>query len=294
MFAVKRLMGVDPATGQSSPMLQQQLFREMCANPVLGGFVAAQGSELLNLGAKTLGPLMSTIGTRVRWLLSDPRIVDILSGPSDFSLEEIGRGKEPLSIYVTPCRGDRSTDAFLRMFLELAVLVLQQRQWTPERPILLIADEVPSWGETQVDTLRSALNVLRDKKVICWLYAQNYAQLIDRVGKEGAAEMLSATTAQVFGVRDGETVEMTRNRLGKTTIRRAGGGRFEEVFVADSDAIYDELSPKSPLQYVFPFSGRPMRLYRAAFTAAQTAEGLRVRGLNYQGHFDVGLKPFGS
>jgi type IV secretion system protein VirD4 len=294
IHATKRLLGVDPATGKSSPKLQEQLFLEMTQNPKLGGYIAAQGAELLTLGAKTLGPLMSTIGTGTRWMLSDPRIVEVLSGPSDFSLDDVGRGPHPLSVYVTPRRGDASTDAFLRMFLELAVLVFQERTWTPDRPVLLLADEVPSWGDQQVNTLRRALNVLRDKKIVCWIYAQSYAQLIDRLGKEGAAEMLSATTAQFFGVRDHVTAELIRDRLGKTTIVRPGCSKPEEVYVADTDAIYDELSPGSPLQYVFPYSSRPARLYRASYIDANTSEGLKVRGLNYPGHYDVGLPPFNS
>lgn len=290
-YATQRLLGVDPATRRSSPKNQVRLFKEMMLNPRLGGYIAAQGAELYNLGEKTLGPLTNTIGTRLRWMLSDPRICDILTGPSDFSMDDFGRGATPLSCFVTPSRGDRSTEAFLQMFLELAVLMFQQRQFVPARPILLIADEVPSWGEEQVDTLRKAMNILRDRKIVCWLYGQSYSQFVDLVGEHGAAEMLSATTLQAFGVRDKITSEMLRDRVGRTTVRR-GGAMREEVFLADTDAIYDELAAGSALQYVIPYSGRPLRLYRPGFVTAKTKEGLSVRGLGYAGHYDDGLLPY--
>lgn len=296
VFTTQRLLGLDPATGQANPKNQDRLFREMMCNPQLGGFIAAQGAELFNLGQRTLGPMMSTIGTRTRWMLSDSRIKYILSGPSDFSIGELGFGGSPLSVYVTPSRGDKSCEAFLRMFLELSVLMFQKRTEEATKPVLILADEVPSWGEEQIDMLRRALNILRDKKIVCWLYGQSYSQFVNLVGEEGAAEMLSATTLQVFGARDKLTVEMLRERLGRTTIKRRkklfGESEKEEVYVADTDAIYDELSPASPLQYVIPYAGRPHRLYRPGFISAHTSEGLNVRGLNYDGHFDTGLKPY--
>ncbi len=294
--ATERLLGIDPKTGRSHPQLQERLFKEMMHNPHLGGFIAAQGAELYNLGEKTLGPLMSTIGTRTRWMLADTRVRDLLSGPSDFSLEEFGAAGPPLSVFVTPVRGDKSTQAFLRMLLELSVLMFQQRRVRPSRRVLLLADEVPAWGEEQVNTLRASMNILRDQLVSVWLYGQSYSQLVHLCEEQGAAEILSACCLQVFGCRDKPTVEMIRDRLGKTTIRRRDGWgqppRREEVCLADTDAIYDELSPASPLQYVFPFAGRPVRLYRPGFLSTQTREGLVVRGLNYEGHYDTGLDPY--
>lgn len=296
VHATERLLGIDPSTGRSHPKNQDRLFKEMMCNPTLGGFVAAQGAELFNLGDKTLGPLMSTIGTRTRFMLADPRIRDILTGPSDFSIDEFGRGVTPLTCYVTPVRGDKSTEALLRMFLELSVLFFQGRDFVPENPVMMICDEVPAWGEEQVHTLRRALNILRDKKIVCWLYAQSASQLIDIVGEEGLNEMLSASLLQVFGVRDKRTGELIRDRLGRTTIRRKAGRRsdaqYEEVFVADLDAIYDELAPGSPIQYVVPYSGRPIRLERSGIASVRTREGLNARGLAYEGHFDVGLRTY--
>lgn len=294
--ATERLMGIDPATGKSDPKLQKRLFLEMMHNPHLGGFIAAQGAELYNLGEKTLGPLMSTIGTRTRWMLGDRRVRAMLSGPSDFSLDELGAGGPPLSVFVTPVRGDKSAQAFLRMFLELSVLMFQQRREAPTKRILLLADEVPAWGEEQVNLLRSSMNILRDRKTTIWLYAQSYGQLVDLCGEQGAAEILSASCVQTFGCRDKSTVEMIRDRLGKASIRRrdkrGGAPRIDEVYVADTDAIYDELCPSSPLQYVFPYAGRPIRLARVGYTAISTREGLSVPGLNYAGHYDVGLRPY--
>ncbi|TWT96902.1 Type IV secretory system Conjugative DNA transfer [Botrimarina colliarenosi] len=294
--ATERLMGIDPATGKSNPKLQERLFLEMMHNPHLGGFIAAQGAELYNLGEKTLGPLMSTIGTRTRWMLGDKRVREMLSGPSDFSLEELGAGGPPLSVFVTPVRGDKSSQAFLRMLLELSVLMFQQRREPPKKRVLLLADEVPAWGEEQVNLLRSSMNILRDRKVTVWLYAQSYGQLVQLCDEQGAAEILSASCVQLFGCRDKCTVDMIRDRLGKTVIRRNSGkgpAKFEEVYVADTDAIYDELSPASPLQYVFPYAGRPMRLGRVGYTSIRTREGLVLPGLNYQGHYDVRLRPYG-
>jgi hypothetical protein len=150
VFVTKRLLGIDPVTNRASEALTMRLFREMALNPSLGGFIAGQGAKLVSLGERTMGPLMKTIENGLRWVLGDPRMRKVLEGPADFSLEEFGRGKTPLTAFVTPVRGDRSTDAFLSCFLSLALLVWQQRSWTPERPIALVADEVPNWGGEKV------------------------------------------------------------------------------------------------------------------------------------------------
>jgi hypothetical protein len=291
VFATQRLMGIDPATGQASPALRKRLFQEMALNPNLGGYVAGQGAELLSLEERTLGNLMSTVGNGTRWMLGDPRMRSMLTGRSDFSLDEVGRGKTPLTVYVTPIRGDQSSEAFLRVFLQLALLVWQERDWTPERPIALVADEVPNWGRDQVELLARSLNILRDKRVVSFIYGQSLAQFLSILGPSGLQEMISATTLQAFGVRDQTTLEILRNRLGQTTVRRGGGKAT--VWVADTDAIYDELAPSSPLTYVFPYqTGRAMRLHRAAFIDTRTREGLHAPWIDYRGHYDTGLTAY--
>jgi hypothetical protein len=293
VFATQRLMGIDPATGKSHPKLRQRLFQEMTLNPHLGGYIAGQGAELLSLEERTLGNLMSTVGNGTRWMLGDPRMRSMLTGQSDFSLDEVGRGKTPLTIFVTPIRGDESSEAFLRVFLQLALFVWQERDWTPERPIALVADEVPNWGTDQVQTLAKSLNILRDKRVVSFIYAQTLAQFVTILGVSGLQEMLSATTLQAFGVRDATTLEILRDRLGQTTVKSARG--MGTVWVADTDAIYDELAPSSPLTYVFPYqSGRAMRLARAAFVDTHTREGLHAPAIDYRGHFDAGLPAYSA
>lgn len=294
VFVARRLLGIDPTTGKATAEAMMRLFKEMSLNPSLGGYVAAQGAKLASLGERTLGPLMKTVENGVRWILADPRMREVLEGPSDFSLEEFGRGKRRITAFVTPIRGDRSTEAFLSCFLSLALLVWQQRDWTPERPIALIADEVPNWGgESQVRRLTDAFNILRDKKVVPFVYGQTLAQFLSLIGSTGLDEMLAASTLCVFGVRDKTSLEFLRDRIGMTTVTR--NGRREAVFVTDTDAIASELSPGSPLQYVFPYEvGQPMRLGRAAYADILTREGLHAPAINYAGHFDYGLPSYAS
>jgi hypothetical protein len=155
-----------------------------------------------------------------------------------------------------------------------------------------VADEVPNWGgEAQVRRLTDSFNILRDKKVVPFVYGQSLAQFLSLLGPTGVDEMLSAATLRAYGVRDKTSLEYLRDRIGQTTVRR--DGRRETVYVADTDAIARELAPGSPLQYVFPYEvGRPMRLLRAAYVDVRTREGLHAPSLPYDGHFDHGLPPY--
>jgi type IV secretory pathway TraG/TraD family ATPase VirD4 len=130
---------------------------------------------------------------------------------------------------------------------------------------------------------------MRDVNVRLWSYAQNYLQLTQMFGVDGAQEMLSACALQVFGCSDPGTRQMIRDRLGQTTIRRhtPGGGVHNEVTpLVSDDAIDRELRVSSPLQYVIAPHLPPMRLGRVAHKALVTKEGLRLEGLPLEGHYD--------
>jgi hypothetical protein len=294
VYVAQRILGIDPATGKSDPKASMAFFRAMAANPALGGHIAAQGSILMGLNERTLTPLLKTVENALRWILGDPRMRDILQGPSDFSLEELGRGPHPFSVFATPVRGDKSTGRFLACLLALALLVFQQRESAPKRKVALVCDEVPNWSDAAlIKKLAQSVNILRDVQTVPFIVGQSAAQFIRLLGREGFDELLSASVLTAFGVRDKTTLEYLRDKLGRTTIRR--NGRREEVYLADTDAIAAELAPSSPLQYVFPYeTGSAMRLGRAACVDVVTSEGLHAPALNYEGCFDHGLPRYTS
>ncbi len=295
IHCIRLLLGVDPRTAMASPKLQERLFKRMMRCPAMGGMIAKEGLALWDLlqSPRSFAPLMKTIGTKVGWLLANKELCDLLTAPPAFRLSEIGRGPHPLAVFVQPPRGDKSSQAILSIFLELLVMVLQQRAEPSKRRILIYLDELPQWSPENIDLVIRSLNILRDLNVSISLYFQSIGQIESLTSKATVAAMAGACAMQFLGCRDPETADWIVNKLGKTRIVR--DGKVIEVDVADVSTVYAELAPDSPLQYFFPYdSGKAMKLYRPAMKDLKTREGLVVKGINWQGHFDEGLPPYSS
>jgi type IV secretory pathway TraG/TraD family ATPase VirD4 len=284
--ALRRLMGVDPLTGIASPKCQQNYLEEIRANSAFGGQLQIAASAVYGLGENAFGTLNSELQTRCSWML-DPGMERVLSGPSDFRMEEVGVDRWPVMVFAIPPRGEPAAYAWLRTLYELSTLVWQQRTKVPKKPLLVVADEMKLWGK-EVTSVKDSLAVVRDVNVKLWIYAQNYPQLVAMYTECGAQEILSACTLQAFGCSDPGTRRMIRERLGKTTIRRHQGAqsRDEIVDLVSDDAIDRELSVSSPLQYVIPTHLPPMRLGRLGHKAVKTKQGLRLQGLPLGGHYE--------
>lgn len=284
--ALRRLMGIDPATGKATPAAQLAYLQGMMDNPALGGFIQVVAASVNQLGEKAWGTLNSELQTKGIWML-DPTMAEVIGGPSDFRIDEIGIDAWPVTLFAVPPRGEKEHYPWLRSLFELAGLVFQKRPHAPKRPVLVIADEVGLWGK-QASQVREWLAIMRDKNVKLWLHAQNYPQLTEMYGKEGAQQIISACTLQVFGCNDEHTCELIAKKLGRRKIKRQlkGNEYRESVELAAYDAITRELSLQSTLQYVIAPHLPPMRLDRVAHTQLTTEEGATFQGLPLKGHYE--------
>lgn len=284
--ALKLLMGIDPRTQKASTDFQRAYLQQMADNPALNGYIQTVAASVGQLGDKAWGTLNSELQTKGVWML-DETMQDVLCGPSDFRIEEIGIDAWPVTLFVVPPRGQAEHYPWMRTLFELAGLVFQQRPGRPKHPVLVIADEVGIWGK-EVNKAREWLAIMRDKHVKLWLYAQNYNQLEEMYGKSGAMQIISACALQVFGCTDPQTAEMIGNKLGKRKIKREIGGNDyrEAVELSAGDAISRELRLDSSLQYVLAPNLPPMLLNRAAHTRLATVEGASFEGLALRGHYE--------
>ncbi|QDS97080.1 type IV secretory system conjugative DNA transfer family protein [Adhaeretor mobilis] len=284
--ALRRIMGIDPETGRASTDAQVAFLAEMMENPALGGFIQIVAASVNQLGEKAFGTLNSELQTKGIWML-DPTMEKVLSGPSDFRIDEIGVDDWPVTLFAIPPRGERAADAWLRSIFELAGLVFQQRKGAPKRPILVVADEVGIWGK-EVNKVREWLAIMRDKNVKLWLHAQNYPQLVEMYTESGAQQILSACVLQVFGCSDPETRQMIGKELGKRKLKgKQNDHDYKEVVdLAAGDAIARELSLSSSLQYVLAPNLPPMRLARVAHDRLTTDDGAHFDGLPLKGHYE--------
>ena len=287
-YVIKLLMGIDPVTGVSSPKNQGELFRRMMQCTALDGWIQAVGNSLYQLAERNFGILNSELQNFASVWMLDKSMEEVLGGPSDFSFEDIGIGP-PMTVYITPPRGEKAANAWLRSLLELIQLILQQRPHVPRHPIRIICDELAFWG-SDVKSIKDALNILRDRNTCVHLYTQSYSQLLSMFGTEGAAEIISASCLQVFGCNDPMTREMIGKRLGRgvSPIGYNGYRAMEEL--SSPDAIDRDLRLTSPLQYVFPPDGAAMLLGRVAHKPLRTKDGAFFEGLSLTGHYDEHLR----
>jgi hypothetical protein len=284
-FGLRLLLGIDPTTGVARPDNQTRLFQQMMNNPGLGGWIQSVGSSLYQLGERNFGALNSELQTNAGWML-DPTMAAVLEGPSSFSFEEVGVDGWPVTVFITPPRGEKPANAWLRSTLELMQLVFQQRESVPSQSVAIICDELKFWG-AECQSVKDSMNILRDKNVSIHLYTQSYAQLIEMYGEQGAAEVLSASCLQLFGCNDLRTRQFVHERLGQTTCKVEGIDGI--VDLASTDAIDRDLSLTSPLQVVLSPGAAPMLLGRVAHKPIRTKEGAFFEGLHLEGHYDEGL-----
>jgi type IV secretion system protein VirD4 len=298
-FVCDLMIGMDPAIGAADPERFNELLIEMRLNNVAGGIAQLAAARLDEMGPNERGSVLSTLTRSVKWI-TDPAMRVHLSG-SDFSAKEWASPYVSLhmgTIYlVLPFNFMREQSRWMRTITNVFLWHIQSAPKAgnfgtklPQIPILFILDEFPMLG--RIKKIEEGVVTLRSAGVKLWPLVQNIGQLKSTFGDE-MDNFISSSTVQLFGVNDMNTAQWASDIIGKNAYKRhEKTGTFSRRVVQDDPRelatpaeIMEELGKSSPMQYVRPMTGHPMRLSRLAYKELEI-EGHRFKGLPLEGHFE--------
>ncbi len=288
-------MGIDPVERRADPDVFRNNLLAMMQNrhPNLGPFIQRSASAVLQLGSNAFGSVNAEFENNTRWL-ADQRVRKQISGPSDFSYEELGSLINPLRIFLIGPRSSTDMQAlmpWLRTHIELSLAILETKKERPAEMITYQLDEVRQYGQS-ISAIRLGATTLREAGVRLWLLAQSWKSVIEILGEHGADELEACSALEFYGT-DEVTAEKISRMLGKHRSQGRSGDRPDPFCdVATPAEVMHELRKGSPLKYVFPATSGPMRLRRVAYKPLITEEGIRYPGLRLDGHYDEHLSQY--
>lgn len=279
------LMGKDPRSGGASEEQFRKNLLAMASNPSWGGTIASGAARMLQAGSKSFGSINFEIGNKLSWC-QEPSMRRHLSGANRFSYEEVGNEQFPLSVFIIPGRvAPKASAGFMKCHAAMSLAVFKTRLQRPRIPVLWLGDEFRQYGGG-IGLAENAL-VLRDNRIRLVPYLQDVASAKKALGEHEFEELMSASSIRFYGVGTYTTAELVSQMLGNRWL----DGR--EIPLADPQTIMRELSVRSDLQYVVPYSGPPvLRLHRRGFKTIRTKEGTVYQGLPLQGYYDEHLSQF--
>jgi len=281
------LMGKDPKTGAACPIQFRKNLESMRRNPEWGGTISSAASRLLQAGEKTFGSVIYEISNNIDFVQT-PAMRRHLSGPSNFSYEDIGNDQFPIALFIIPSRDDlEGARRFMRLHVAMFIAVMKKKTTRPSLPILASFDEARQYIGPEA---AEAALVLRDNRVKQVQYWQTPSSAKATLGDGPFNEYVAQSTVRGYGVRDIDDAEWFSRILGQRS--NVNG---ESYPLADPQTVLRELAISSNLQYVIPYAGPPVqRLHRRGFKTIRTREGLYLPGLPLHGHYDDGLSRYSN
>ena len=212
---------------------------EMSACSRFGRRAAKEAARLQQTDAGTRNALGS-LETQLQWLASE--YMDAwLRLPSAVDLHQLKRGK--LSLFVViPSGRLKEQGQFLRLFVRVAVQVMQTRLPTDERkgtPCLMILDEFYSLG--RLDDVKTALAGTAKYALHLWPFLQDWGQLVELYGPHGAQAFFSnADAVCAFGLNDPETAATVSKWLGDISPDDVEPAALWHTALSDRDPLMRE------------------------------------------------------
>lgn len=289
-FICDLLIGLDSEIGVADPEKFENLLIEMRMNGVAGGIAQMAASRLDEMGGNERGSVLSTLARSVKWI-TDPPMRKHLS-ESDFSLNILIEENKVHTVYVVlPFDYMKEQARWLRVITNVALGLIQTASEPPSPPIVFVLDEFPMMGG-KLKRIEEGIVTLRSAGVKLWLLVQNIGQLKRDYDKNWET-FVSSSTVQLFGVKDLETAQWASEMLGDFMSVRTEKTGWVKKRVMSEDArklatspeIMEELGKSSPMQFVFPMAGLPMRLQRLAYKPLEI-DGNHFKGLPLEGHFE--------
>ena len=212
-FVLDLLYGIDEFGIANHKKFKETLFDMRC-NDALGGIIQQSAKDLMDMGDKERGSMLSTLSRSLDWI-GDPVMREHLKQPSDFAFQDIGVDGYSTTVYVCiPLHKMGSYNRWLRVLTSLSFAIMRSRKARPKVPTLFLLDEFPQLGK--FDIIHKAYATERATGIRLWVFCQNWSQLKGLYG-EGAYDFLAGSTSQFFGVNDIETATIVSNNLGTRT-----------------------------------------------------------------------------
>lgn len=176
-----------------------------------GGALSSIGNRFLGTPLSERGSIFSTAAAHTDFLASLP--LQAISQKSDFSLADL-RGDRPTTIYLClPVGRMQSHSRWLRMFVQLACLKLEEMGPYPRNkpPILFMAEEYATLGYMEIFEKAAAYFPSFGLKL--WVILQNVSQLFRYYPQTAETFLGNAGLMQCFANGDEPTLEILRRRL---------------------------------------------------------------------------------
>ena len=220
LLEVRRILNDQTENGAFDQAMEAMASRDGFAGLMREGYAAAI--------AKEGRYFISNAQANTRWL--DSRGMAQVLGSSSFSLADLKLGNASVFL-VLPANYLGQHGRFLRMFVRSGIEAMARP--TPAGKLrgqqcLFLLDEFYSLG--RIDEIAKAAGLMRGYGLQLWPILQDYGQLLEHYGEEGASTFFGNSDAiTFFGNTDPKTLELIERMMGK----RVSGG----LFGGDKDAV---------------------------------------------------------
>ena len=207
----------------------------MGGDPVIGEVIAGAASSMQEMGKEERGSVLSTVSRNLKFLDSKG-IQRCLSGPNDWSLDDLKTDPNGLSLYlVLPLRFMATHARWLRLMIALLVARMEEVDVPPATgfPVLAILDEANVLGHMR--TIEQSAGFMAGYGLKLWSVWQDLSQLKRHYRESWETFLGNAGTLVFFGNTDLTTLEHISKRLGQTEILQTNINRTESESIARRD-----------------------------------------------------------
>lgn len=229
------------------------ILADMADNPACGGLATATAA-LLQGDAKSSREYLSGARRAIDSFGSEA-MQDVL-GSSGFSLSDLKNGKTTVFLVLPPDLIDEHA-RFLRLFVRQALGAMARGGNRTRGRCLFILDEFFSLG--RIDAISKAAGLMPSYGVHLWPFLQDYGQLIELYGREGAETFFANADARIFfGNTDYLTLKLVSDWTGQTTpedIHPYGPPMRPQIPISPDEYLAGQVGPTTPPMQ-FPVGGK--------------------------------------
>lgn len=185
-------------------------------------------------------------------------------GHSDFSARELGKGAQPVALFLQFEEAKLGALGPLLAFMSTGLLTALIDTAKERQPVALFLDELGNMPP--IPHLPQKLNTIRSRNIPTWMYFQTSQQMDDRYG-QGASNIFfaSADVQIVFRLNDQATRELIAQLIGTTERKkhahtRAPGGKGD----GSTNTSQERVSVIEPHELGQLVDGQVVCLYRGA------------------------------
>lgn len=182
-------------------------------------------------------------------------------GYSDFSVRELGKGDQPIALFLQFEETKLNALGPLLAFMANGVITSLIESATERKPVFLFLDEVGNMPP--IPNLLQKLNTMRSRNIPTWMYFQTAQQMEQQYGRGATSTFFASSDFQmVFRLNDHSTRELVSKLIGTTQRERIsysdGGDR------TTTTRSLETISVLEPYELGQLEAGQVIALYRGA------------------------------